>query len=983
MAKQSILAKTIRQALMVSFGSALIVGSPMALAQEAEQEQNQEAEQQDVERLQVVGSRIRSDGLESATPIDVISADIAADQGLDTLGDLLRTATVASGSNQLTSAMSVGNVTEGGAGNESISMRGLGANRTLVLLNGRRAGPAGTRGQVSAFDLNSLPISAIERVEILKDGASSLYGSDAVAGVINIITKKGDDSSINLNINQPMESGGENYRLNGTFGRSFDKGSFRVVADYGLQKELARGDREHFECGERYFFDPETGERADPIDPRTGEYHCGDAPYGMWLWNAGAGNYLAQINSYDYDGAHAAAGRETYDPQNPGDVGVPDGWYPVNYDKESTGWLDAAHPYKDIETMIPETETWSLYVQGDYDITDTASLYGELLHSRRETTINTYRQFWTPFVPAWEGWVDGWEGFVYLDPTTVTDHSGSKTDIEYTRGVVGIEGSLGFWNWDVSYQRSLNSGTYATKIILQDALNMADDAIYGAPCEGEVTPISGRECYAVPFFDPEYVRGNFDQATRDFLFGTDYGKTIYKQDTVDAYITGDLFDWSAGTVATAVGMSYQTDEIVDTPGEATLAGNSWGLSSSGITRGRSTTKAVYGEIQVPLLRDLPFVESLTTTGSARWTDVNTYGNDTTYKLSLNWVIGEGFRARASRGTSFRSPALYELYLGDQSAFFDQRSDPCWNWALAEEQGTINPTVLENCQADGIPGDYAEDFGSGTSYTGGGAGSLEAETSVSEGFGLVWSSRDNSLAASVDYYQVEINGQVDDVTGVDILNLCYSSENFETEPFCDMFDRNDGSETGNWGIEAVYGGYVNVARQYVRGVDVVASYNDQTPIGELRVHLDHTIQLERSYKQFPDSEEDQYIGRLGNPKHSGTLTTTLNYQDWDFNWAMRYYDSVSNYHLYSRGNLTTFFGEDVEFVADAPFTMYHTFSAGRSFDNGFEVMLGVANAFDKEPPKGSPVAASTVGNAMLYSQYDQLGRRIFLNVGYNF
>lgn len=106
------------------------------------------------------------------------------------MGELLRTSTVASGSNQLTAAMSVGSVTEGGAGNESISMRGLGANRTLVLLNGRRAGPAGTRGQVAAFDMNSIPVSAVERVEILKDGASSLYGSDAVAGVINIITKK-------------------------------------------------------------------------------------------------------------------------------------------------------------------------------------------------------------------------------------------------------------------------------------------------------------------------------------------------------------------------------------------------------------------------------------------------------------------------------------------------------------------------------------------------------------------------------------------------------------------------------------------------------------------------------------------------------------------------------------------------------------------------------------------------------------------------
>ena len=122
-----------------------------------ENEEEEQAQQERPERIQVVGSRIRTDGLDSATPIDIISAEIATEQGLNTLGELLRTSTIASGSDQLISAYSVGFVTAGGAGNESISMRGLGSNRTLVLLNGRRAGPAGTRGQISAFDMNALP----------------------------------------------------------------------------------------------------------------------------------------------------------------------------------------------------------------------------------------------------------------------------------------------------------------------------------------------------------------------------------------------------------------------------------------------------------------------------------------------------------------------------------------------------------------------------------------------------------------------------------------------------------------------------------------------------------------------------------------------------------------------------------------------------------------------------------------------------------
>ena len=502
MFKDSLLGANIRRALLA--GGALCVAMPAAYAQTTNQqtaeEQDQAEQEARPERIQVVGSRIRTDGLDNASPIDIITTELATEQGLNTLGDLLRTSTIASGSDQLTSAITVGAVTPGGSGAESISMRGLGANRTLVLLNGRRAGPAGTRGQVAAFDMNSIPISAVERVEIFKDGASSLYGSDAVAGVINIITKRGDETVFNASTSVPLESGGENFRINGTTGSTFARGSYRVVADYQIQTELARGDRDHFACGQRYLFDAETGQRADPIDPRTGDYHCNDLPYGMWVWDAGAGNFPGGSNIvavYDYDGYHAGAGRDRFDPQNPGDMQLADGWYPVGYDRESDGWADASHPFLDQESMIPENEIWSVYGQADYDLTDNISLYGELLHSNRTTTVNSYRQFWEPFVYA--GDVSGWGGDVFLDPTAITDHSGSTTTIEYSRGVIGLEGAIGYWNWEASFQRSYNSGTYDTKIILEDALVMATGAIGGGDCVGEMSPISGRPCVEIDF----------------------------------------------------------------------------------------------------------------------------------------------------------------------------------------------------------------------------------------------------------------------------------------------------------------------------------------------------------------------------------------------------------------------------------------------------------------------------------------------------
>ncbi|RAK01846.1 TonB-dependent receptor plug domain-containing protein [Aliidiomarina maris] len=977
MFNNSLLTTTLRTALIAGGAYAVI---PAAFAQEqATDSDSGTIATSSSERISVIGSRIRRDGLDSDTPIEVISAEMATEMGINTVGELLRTATVASGSNQLISAMSVGSVTAGGAGNESISMRGLGANRTLVLLNGRRAGPAGTRGEVSAFDMNALPISAIERVEILKDGASSLYGSDAVAGVINIITKRGDDSSINVNVTQPFESGGETYRINGTLGRSFSAGSWRVVGDYRLDQELKRGDRDYFGCQPRYFFDRETNERVDPIDPRTGEFHCNALESAMWLWDGGAENYLGGRLVYDYDGSHAAAGRPQYNAVNPGDMSVPEGWYPVGFDYESDGWTNANHPFVYNQSMIPRQEVASLFGQFDYDLSDNISMYGELMYSRRETQIAGYRQFWEPFIPG--GVVDGFDGDMFYDPTPVTDHSGSTTTIDYVRGVVGFEGAIGFWNWDASYQRSFNRGTYDTKLIYEDSLELSHDVLWGDPCSGVVTSISNRPCVEVPWFTPEFINGEFSQDVRDFLFGEERGRTYYKQDTFDAYITGDLYELPAGQVGAAFGFSYQTDEIVDTPGEQTLQGNAWGSTSAGITQGSAETTAFYGELQIPVVRDLPFMESFDLTASGRWTDVSTYGSGTTYKVGANWTVGNGFRVRASRGTSFRAPALFELFLENQTSFISQNNDPCLNWGARLEEGSISELLAGNCSLAGVPADYAVPNASMTSYTGGGAGVLEAETSVSNGLGVVWSTVDNRFGASIDLYDIEISGQVDNVGGMDVVNGCYFSEDFANEPLCSQITRHDG--TGNdWGIDEIYGGFLNVASQRVRGSDIMFSYMDDTPIGFVRFTLNHTIQFERTYQQFVDSPEINYVGRLGNPRHSGTAYLSVENGDWKYNWQTRYYGSVDNYDAYTNGRNITYRGIEAYFVSEASSVFYHTASVARTWDN-FEVTLGVANIFDTHPPRVSPSYASAVGNSALYSQYDLIGRRAFLNLEYQF
>lgn len=962
-----------------------------AQAQDESQDTQPEAEEAQ-ERIQVLGSRIRSDGLDQAAPVEVILADEAIGQGMVTLGDLLRSSTVAAGANQVTAAASTAFVTAGGTGTETLSLRGLGANRTLVLLNGRRIGPAGTRGQVSAFDLNIMPLAAVEQIEILKDGASSLYGSDAVAGVVNIITKKGDESNFNVNLSQPTESGGETLRVNGTFGRSFDNGSFRLVADYNRANELAMGDRDFFNCAQNYVFDTTTGERADIVDPRTGDYHCNDLPWGhVWIYDyAGADSNVLPANGsklaqFDYDGNLGQYIPSFNDTANdPFDMRTPEGWYPVSFDKLSDGLTNADHPFQDLESLSPKQEVGTLFGQGEMWLSDDVTLYGEVLLNRRKTTTNGYRQFWTYIYNenffAGSSLSEGWTGAQWLSPTPITDHSGSEITVDYRRFVIGAEGYIGDWFWDVNVQDSRSDGDYQTKIIYNDAI--VDTQFATGSCVGTQTSVRGVDCIDVPWLDPQFLAGNISDDVRNFLFGTETGNTVYKQRTFEGVITGDLFEMPAGVVGAAFGLQYQQDEIVDTPGAETLRANTWGQTSAGITTGKSNTRAVFGELQVPLLADMPFAERLDLTVSARYTDVSSYGSDSTYKAGLNWLVSDGFRVRASQGTSFRSPALYELYLNNQTSFIGQRSiDPCINWGANLADQSITQRLADNCAADGIPDDYTGGAISATVFTGGGAGTLEAETSTARTLGFVYTPDWSDLGVSVDYFEIEIDGEVTLLSAAQIVGQCYNSENFGTEPLCDQFFRN----ATDLRIEEVRGGYLNIASQINRGIDFNINYPFSTDFAEFDITYEHTMQLEASSQLFETSVPIDRVGNFGSPEHVGNFRVAMQKDDWTFNWTARYVGAVNNANRRLSGdNISTFYGDEVYLVIDSSPVIYHAFAATKEFrDDGFEVTLGVANAFDKEPPKTSGGVVSRLGNTAFYSQYDWLGRRVFLNLSYTF
>ena len=226
-----------------------------------------------VNELVVTGSRIKTTTYTSTAPLSVITGEQAELIGAVDTSQILQLSTVAANAVQINNFFT-GFITTGGPGANTLSLRGLGAQRTLFLINGQRLGPAGVGGTVGPFDLNVLPSSLIDHIDILKDGASSIYGSDAVAGVVNVITKTNQDGvDVHAYGNPSQDGGGNEYQIDGSFGKTFDKGYITAGFDYYRQDALLVGSRPYLDCAQDRH-DTSTGAPADLIDPATGAAKC-------------------------------------------------------------------------------------------------------------------------------------------------------------------------------------------------------------------------------------------------------------------------------------------------------------------------------------------------------------------------------------------------------------------------------------------------------------------------------------------------------------------------------------------------------------------------------------------------------------------------------------------------------------------------------------------------------------------------------------
>lgn len=1005
---------------LATFAPSMAMAQSTPAPEEPEAQEEQDEGVAEIGDVVVTGSRIRRNEYTSTQPIEVITSEESTLEGLLDPAQILQGSTAAGTANQINNSFT-GFLTTGGPGVNTLSIRGLGAQRTLILLNGRRLGPAGVRGTVGPVDLNVIPASLTQRYELLLDGASSIYGSDALAGVVNIITDNSHDGvQIGAFTSQPIEEGGDIYSINAKIGRVFDRGYATVGAEYFNREAILFGDRDELSCQQSFVFaDEGLLLRRDVVDPDTGDYKC-LVPINNMIRNFNVGFGAGPVRTGDYQFNPSAV-------YGGGFTGCDvDGWQQFAGGSGSCSIIAAGNAVRREafastnhsedkrrnRTAVSPVERYSIAGFAGYDLTPNIEVFTELLFNRRESSQTSDRQIFPQVSPFHTESPFGGACNMRADPGGPTDcmvslpviavNYTSEQVVDYTRAVVGLRGDFNFldrgWSWELAGQYSRSQGTYRSDQFYEDRVNatagidalfegrnFGDSDLGGYPAgdndncdEALLTTATDCPTGGVNWFDPVLLATGSAPGFDDFLQFVAVGETEYISKYVEGVIAGDLFNLPAGPVGAAFGFHVRDEEIDDNPDDQEEAGNLWGFSAAGRTRGSDSVREVFGEVELPLLRNLPLFNELTLNLSGRLSDYDSYGENSTYKVGLNWRISPEFRIRASNGTSFRAPALYELFLADQTGFAGQFNvDPCINWA-----DSTNSDIQQNCAADGIPGDY-DGFGPSVEVsTGGGLGVLEGEAGENFTVGLIYTPDFIDLSLAVDYFETTINDQISQIGAANILFRCYTSESYPNDPLCTLFTRErDPASPEYLNVLTVNNDYVNIALQKQKGLDFTFRYSRDFSFGDLTFTSRVSHILDHTQQTFSDSVPAVINDQTGNPETVGNAQVRFERGDWTVFYDVDFASSASDDRFFANGNVSNFLGETVFSQYSVDNYFLHSMSVRRQVDD-LSIVVGIRNIFDENAPRVSSNNAF-LGNGAFGSQYDYFGRQLIFSITKDF
>ncbi|MFS1523111.1 TonB-dependent receptor domain-containing protein [Microbulbifer sp. 2304DJ12-6] len=897
--KKNLLSVAVKGAIGFTAAAIMVPAMPVFAQQDAEM----------VEEVVVTGSRIKRADLDSPSPVTVLDREDMKVSGLTDVGDLLQSLPSMSGS-------PIGTTTNnGGNGSVEIDLRGLGVDRTLTLINGRRT--------VDGGDYQTIPSAMIERVEILKDGASATYGADAVAGVVNIITRK-DFEGVELEVQtadfSEMDSGRQDS-VSIVVGQQFDKGNFVFGAEYVTQEEAFQSDAPWDFFQNSYYIYP-----AGCESNVTSCYAGGSSRIPEGRFAIGDKSYI-----------------------NPGNGLVADDGRLYNY-----------APINYIQTPY---ERLNFFVEGNAEITDNVRFFTEVRANNRTSAQQLAPMPYDSrpgFDPAYSGFYDfdgngtlkSYNGIHQdnyylsnaLDAAGIDNQPASavrrrvvesnrrfEQDIVQVQGVFGFEGTFNDYDWQISYNRGYRSRTdidmgQFVGANLQNALGPSADL------DGDGTP----ECYSdisdestlIEGCVPLNLVGGAGTITDEMLAYVGTNLTDHYVDTqevLDFSLSGDGFELPGGAMAWAVGGGYWAQARTYSPDSGKTTGAVTGGTGLGAD-GSLYNANLFAEVLLPAYDN--GAQSIDVKGGLRHDSYNRFGSDTTWQIGVDVQLIDALKLRATTGTVFRAPTLEDLFDGQ----FDNAptaQDPCAETPLPA--GCAQASVQDDNQ---LPA------------TIGGNEDLQPETGDTFTAGVVWTPSfgdSGDLSITLDYWKIQIEDGISSYGAQYILDQCHRSQD---DSFCALITR-----TGDYAIQDILDIDQNVAEQGAAGVDFETRYTLDTEIGQWEASLLWTHLLERTKVAVPGLDEENLEGRYTDPTAEDGGAYAENKINYSLSW---YWNELS---VSYRGEYISALEGDVSFVDDLPpgykqdidAQLYHDLVASYDFSNGTSISSGITNITNEEPP----------------------------------
>ena len=886
-------------------------------------------------RVEVTGSSIKRVAKEGALPVQVITADTLQKQGITSAEQLMATISAnGTGTDNPTSGNNVfgadADRVSGGA--SFASFRGLGPNATLVLINGRRAPTHGKSGK--AVDLNSIPMAAIARIEILKDGASAIYGTDAIGGVMNIILRsdyQGAEVSAYTNVTE--EGGGNIHRgslIAGTGDLEADGFNVMTTLSFTKNEKLSSKQRD-FANG----FQPWRGLSPDTTGtPYANQLTGAGTALGTGFQRPGDPNTYLQANPLSFDGkCDTVEGMSQYQTAL---------WKDVTSPLRST--YSCAYDYGGDYIMQSPSEQANLLLRGTYKLAPEHTMFVEAIGSRSEViSILTPAQISTSLAnknayPVGGQYYQDLSAYIpTYNPNLPIIYKwranplGNRTQENTTtsgRLLVGFEGMIR--NWD--YKLGLSKAQSTTHMDLLDGYAYTD-AFYKVLGSGIVNPWS-RD-------------GSQTQAAMDAIEATKYygafqtGKTTMTQ--VDGTISGELFDLPAGKLAMAAGFDFRRESYMysqDVAAEPILLSP----GNDNLPKATRNVKALFAEFIVPVTKDLELQLAV------RRDDYSVIGATTNPKVAFRYQPTSWLLLRGSANKGFLAPSFTQLYTG-----------------LLRQELASGVTDTVGCAAN--PGDPRFCAPERFDYVSGGNESLKPETSKQGTLGIVVEPF-KGFSASLDWWAINIKDRILKRSASDVLKN-------PTVYAANIYRNNDGL------IEFVDARWFNASGAKTRGIDLGLRGDGKFGDGyKWSATLDGTWTGSYQFAEVDGQPYKEYVGEFFTRdlylrwKHSATLSVSRG--DWNVllsnNFASGYKDQLPNG---GKGALPAGFDPDV-----SSYTRFGLSTTYSGFKNT-KLTVGVQNLFDRDPPFTAHNVDDVVGAGWDPRVADPRGRAFTFNVQYKF